>query len=51
MTGTAVRVVVDQNQERVEYGMANADRLNAYILSLQALIAGQTSRGPFRVYF
>jgi hypothetical protein len=35
MTGTSARVVVDQNGQRVEYAVANAARLNAYILSLK----------------
>lgn len=36
MTGTSARVVVDQNGQRVEYAVANAARLNAYILSLKS---------------
>ncbi len=47
VTGQAVRVYVDQNGERVEYAMANAGRLLAYIQNLKrtAVIA------PMRPYF
>lgn len=51
MTGTAVKVVVDQNGERVEYAQANATKLLAYITSLEALISGRRTMGPMRVYF
>ncbi len=39
MTGRAVRVVVDQNGERVEYSVANKANLLAYIAMLEAEIA------------
>jgi hypothetical protein len=35
MTGGSVRVVVDQNSERVEYTAANKQNLWAYIVRLQ----------------
>lgn len=46
MTGKAVKVVMDQNGERVEYVAANADRLKAYIAALESQVAGATSRRP-----
>lgn len=39
MTGRAVRVLVDQNGERIEYTTANAYRLATYIAELQRRIA------------
>lgn len=55
MVNGAVRVVVDQNGERVEYTAVNAPRLLAYIADLKALIAAEAgvyvSRGPARVIF
>lgn len=33
--GGAIKVVVDQNGERVEYSVANASRLYAYIRALE----------------
>ncbi len=39
MTGRAVRVVVDQNGERVEYSVGNRANLLAYIAMLEAEIA------------
>jgi gpW len=35
MTGTQARTFVDQNGERVEFSVANAERLRAYILSMK----------------
>lgn len=48
MTGTAPRVVVDQNGERVEFNTANADKLRAYIgeLASQLSNGGIVSRRP-----
>jgi gpW. len=37
-TGGSVRVVVDQNSERVEYTAANRQSLLAYIMRLQSAI-------------
>lgn len=42
MTGRSALVYVDQNGERVEYQRASADRLAAYIRSLEQQIAGGT---------
>lgn len=46
----AVRVVVDQNGERVEYTTANAARLAAYIAALEAQV-GDACPGPMQVIF
>ncbi|AEY69576.1 head-tail joining protein [Burkholderia phage vB_BceS_AH2] len=56
MTGKMARVVVDQNGERVEFVAANAQRLLAYINSLQAECDAAASgavraRGPFNFVF
>jgi hypothetical protein len=42
MVGKSVREVMDQNGERIIYTAANADRLKAYISSLETQIAGAT---------
>lgn len=42
MTGTAARVVVDQNGERVEFSRATAAQLYAYIQNLKTLLAPVT---------
>jgi membrane protease subunit (stomatin/prohibitin family) len=39
ITGTAARVVVDQNGERVEFTTANRGSLAAYISSLESQLA------------
>lgn len=50
-TGKAVRVFVDQNGERVEYAVANAAGLAAYIEELKRQISPTTSNtGPMRVW-
>lgn len=55
MVRGAVRVVVDQNSERVEYTAVNADKLRQYIADLKGLIAAEAGlypvRGPARVIF
>lgn len=55
MVNGAVRVVVDQNGERVEYTAVNSSKLQQYIADLKALIAGEAGlyqpRGPARVIF
>ncbi len=43
ITGRAQKVIVDQNGERIEYAIANADRLERYIASLEAQLAGHPS--------
>lgn len=49
-TGRAVRVVVDQNGERVEYAPSTMTRLRAYLADLKAQAAGSTSvSGPMRI--
>ena len=49
MLGRSVRVVVDQNGERVEYTAANAARLAAYIADLKRQL-GQSALGPMRPF-
>lgn len=44
-TGKAARVFVDQNGERVEFAVANAARLQAYIMELNSLL-GRSSGIP-----
>lgn len=34
--GSQARIFVDQNGERVEFAVANADRLRAYIMEMKA---------------
>lgn len=55
MVNGAVRVVVDQNGERVEYTSVNAGKLLEYIAYLKSLIAEaagyRPSRGPARMIF
>lgn len=38
MIGESARVFVDQNGERVEYAVANAQRLRAYIFELKVAL-------------
>lgn len=49
LTGTLAKVFVDQNGERIEYNVASAPRLSAYIQELERQIAGVSS-GPMRVW-
>lgn len=49
MVGEAVRVFVDQNGERVEYSVASAARLAAYIADLKRQLGTETP-GPMRVF-
>ncbi len=54
MIGGAVRVVVDQNGERVEYTVANRAHLMAYIAALEAELANAgrpVSVGAMRPWF
>ena len=52
MLGRAVRVFVDQNGERVEYTVAKASSLLAYIQSLEAALASTPARrGPLYITF
>lgn len=48
MTGQAARVVVDQNTERVEFAVANADRLRAYIWELKLKLGKVRATGPMQ---
>lgn len=55
MTGNSPRVVVDQNGERVEFTAINAQRLFAYIQTLEAecnpTFGRPRARGPFGFTF
>lgn len=46
MTGTATRVFVDQNGERVEFAVANAPRLYNYIQDLKAKLDAENGVSP-----
>lgn len=49
--GKQARVFVDQNGERVEFAVANADRLRAYIMELKALLGQPTGIvGPLNAW-
>ena len=49
--GTAPRVFVDQNGERVEFAVANADRLRAYVMELKAILGKPTGVvGPMNAW-
>lgn len=52
LTGQSVRVLVDQNGERIEYTAANREKLAMYIQDLEAAVAGKTlgTGGPLGVY-
>lgn len=50
MTGTSVKVFVDQNGERVEYSAANANRLSAYINELKRQLGLLPTDGPLNVW-
>lgn len=52
LTGKSPKVVVDQNGERVEFAIANASRLAAYILELKRLLGRVEAQvsGPMRVF-
>lgn len=49
-TGQKVRVLVDQNGERVEFTAANAGRLASYITSLERQL-GTSRSGPAKAFF
>lgn len=49
LTGTAAKVFVDQNGERIEYVQANANRLAGYIQMLERQLGTVTS-GPMQVW-
>ena len=49
--GKQARVFVDQNGERVEFAVANAGRLQAYITELKALLGLPTGiTGPLNAW-
>jgi len=49
--GKQARVFVDQNGERVEFAVANAGRLQAYIVELKALLGLPTGlTGPLNAW-
>ena len=50
-TGKQARVFVDQNGERVEFAVANAARLQAYILELKTVLGKKTGiLGPMNAW-
>lgn len=50
--GKSVRVVVDQNGERVEFTAASLSRLDAYIAKLESKKTGSTgASGPLGFFF
>lgn len=51
ISGRGIRVLVDQNGERIEYGPANLNRLNAYIADLKRQLGYGTVSAPMRVFF
>ena len=49
--GKQARVFVDQNGERVEFAVANASRLQAYIMELKGLLGQPTGiTGPMSAW-
>lgn len=52
LTGQSVRVLVDQNGERMEYTAANREKLAQYIQEMEAKVAGKTvgPGAPLQVY-
>lgn len=46
MCGESARVFVDQNGERVEYAVANANRLRSYIFELKVKLGLVSGVGP-----
>lgn len=50
VTSGGIRTVVDQNGERIEYTVANAARLAAYIQTLEHQV-GDATPGPMMVFF
>ncbi len=50
MVGKTARVFVDQNGERVEYAFTNADKLRAYIMSLESQLGKLCITGPMNVW-
>lgn len=49
--GKQARVFVDQNGERVEFSVANASRLQAYIMELKSMLGKSTGiTGPMNAW-
>lgn len=49
--GQSARTFVDQNGERVEFSVANADRLRAYVMELKGLLGLPTGIvGPLNAW-
>lgn len=49
--GKQARVFVDQNGERVEFAVANASRLQAYIMELKSMLGKSTGiTGPMNAW-
>ena len=51
LRGVAVRSLVDQNGERIEYNRADLPRLQAYIESLKRQAATAPTSGPLQIWF
>lgn len=51
MLGGQAKVYVDQNGERIEYGVTNASRLAAYIADLKRQLGIGCATGPLNVWF
>ena len=49
--GNAVRVLVDQNGERIEYTAASRGKLAQYVEALRKEIDSSRITGPLMVYF
>lgn len=49
--GNSVRVLVDQNGERIEYTAASRGKLAQYVAELRKLTGVQVVTGPLMVYF
>lgn len=51
LMGTAVRVFVDQNGEKIEYAAANRGALAVYIQDLKRQLGLLSGTGPMQVWF
>lgn len=49
--GGGIKVVVDQNGERVEYQQSSLSRLMAYIVGLEQRLGVGCATGPLNVWF
>lgn len=48
VTGASIKVLVDQNGERIEFNMASSLRLAAYIAELKRILGRNAVSGPLR---